>query len=114
MQVNDWVRTADGAYGQIVEIRPDPLPVKVGEDRFGRAETIQRDDVVVEIPDYDRDRATPGRYVYARQDVTVLGGKPSALGEERHDYEPGDDHHPMHTDPLCAVCGRPRKESVHP
>lgn len=26
--------------------------------------------------------------------------------EPDHDYEPGDDTHPMHTDALCTVCGR--------
>lgn len=26
-----------------------------------------------------------------------------------HDYEPGDDTHPMHTDPLCRICGQPKK-----
>lgn len=26
-----------------------------------------------------------------------------------HDYEPGEEYHPMHTDPLCRVCGAPRK-----
>jgi hypothetical protein len=24
---------------------------------------------------------------------------------DRHDYEPGETTHPMHTDPDCAVCG---------
>lgn len=31
----------------------------------------------------------------------------------RHDYEPGDDTHPMHTDPLCIVCGQPKKHPDH-
>ena len=27
---------------------------------------------------------------------------------DRHDYEPGDVTHPMHTDPSCAICGAPK------
>lgn len=30
-----------------------------------------------------------------------------------HDYERGDATHPMHTDPLCRVCGQPRNAKVH-
>lgn len=26
----------------------------------------------------------------------------------QHDYEPGDNRHPMHTDPLCRICGQPK------
>lgn len=25
-------------------------------------------------------------------------------------YEPGTEFHPMHTDPLCRLCGAPKKE----
>jgi hypothetical protein len=25
-------------------------------------------------------------------------------------YEPGEEHHPMHTDPLCRLCGGPKKD----
>lgn len=32
---------------------------------------------------------------------------------EKHDYEPGEATHPMHTDPLCRVCGYPKKAGVH-
>lgn len=32
---------------------------------------------------------------------------------ETHDYEPGEDTHPMHTDPLCRVCGQPKRSSAH-
>lgn len=27
-----------------------------------------------------------------------------------HDYEPGEATHPMHTAPLCRICGQPRKD----
>ncbi len=30
-----------------------------------------------------------------------------------HDYEPGEVTHPMHSDPLCCVCGLPRKTREH-
>ena len=30
-----------------------------------------------------------------------------------HEYEEGDQKHPMHTDPLCAVCGQPRIALIH-
>lgn len=26
------------------------------------------------------------------------------------EYEPSEEHHPMHTDPLCANCGAPKSE----
>jgi hypothetical protein len=26
-----------------------------------------------------------------------------------HDYEPGDSYSPMHTDPVCRICGEPKK-----
>lgn len=29
---------------------------------------------------------------------------------DKHDYEPGTDHHSMHTDPLCHVCGKPKAD----
>lgn len=32
---------------------------------------------------------------------------------EKHDYEPGETIHPMHTDPLCSVCGYPKNTGVH-
>lgn len=32
---------------------------------------------------------------------------------ENHDYERGETQHHMHTDPLCLVCGLPRKANVH-
>jgi hypothetical protein len=32
---------------------------------------------------------------------------------DRHDYEPGDTRHPMHTDPACRVCGRPARDGSH-
>lgn len=32
---------------------------------------------------------------------------------EKHDYWPGEDTHPMHTDPLCAICGYPKNSGVH-
>lgn len=38
-------------------------------------------------------------------------GKDCAM--KRHDYEPGEDTHPMHTDPACKACGRPKKDRVH-
>lgn len=31
----------------------------------------------------------------------------------KHDYEPGDQRDPMHTDPLCRVCGQPKKSEAH-
>jgi len=31
----------------------------------------------------------------------------------RHDYEPGETTHPMHTDPDCRVCGLGRKSIMH-
>jgi rubredoxin len=30
-----------------------------------------------------------------------------------HDYEPGDTYHPMHTDPLCRICGATKKARHH-
>jgi hypothetical protein len=27
---------------------------------------------------------------------------------KRHDYEPSEESHPMHTDPVCNVCGSPK------
>lgn len=30
-----------------------------------------------------------------------------------HDYVRGEDKHHKHTDPLCSVCGLPKKASVH-
>ena len=30
-----------------------------------------------------------------------------------HEYEEGDEKHPMHTDPLCKVCGQPRISIYH-
>lgn len=32
---------------------------------------------------------------------------------EKHDYEPSTSSHPMHTDPLCAVCGYARQSWQH-
>lgn len=32
---------------------------------------------------------------------------------ETHDYEPGDERHAMHTDPLCRICGQSKKAKVH-
>jgi hypothetical protein len=32
---------------------------------------------------------------------------------ERCDYEPGDMTHPMHTDPLCRICGQPKRARTH-
>jgi hypothetical protein len=28
-------------------------------------------------------------------------------------YEAGDEHHPMHTDPLCRLCGAPKRSAEH-
>lgn len=36
-----------------------------------------------------------------------------AITVERHDYEPGERTHPMHTDPLCRACGQPKNDRVH-
>jgi hypothetical protein len=33
--------------------------------------------------------------------------------QERHEYEPGERTHPMHTDPVCRVCGEPKKSPQH-
>lgn len=33
---------------------------------------------------------------------------------QHHDYEPGQGRHPMQTDPLCDICGQPKKAKVHP
>lgn len=32
---------------------------------------------------------------------------------EKHEYEPGGVKHPMHTDPLCKICGKPKWDAVH-
>lgn len=32
---------------------------------------------------------------------------------ERHEYEPGEATHPMHSDPLCGVCGYPKNAGCH-
>lgn len=32
---------------------------------------------------------------------------------ESHDYEPGDEHRPMYTDPMCRICGEPRTAHQH-
>lgn len=32
---------------------------------------------------------------------------------EKHDYDPGDDGHPMHTDPMCVTCGWPKNYYLH-
>lgn len=32
---------------------------------------------------------------------------------ERHDYETGDSTSPMQTDPLCMVCGQPKRSAIH-
>lgn len=29
---------------------------------------------------------------------------------DRHEYEPGDERHPMHSDPLCRICGQPKTD----
>jgi len=36
-------------------------------------------------------------------------------GSERepHDYERGDVRHPMHTEPMCLVCGNPPYHWLH-
>ncbi len=40
--------------------------------------------------------------------------KPAETPEDaRHDYEPSEHHHPMHTDPVCAVCGRAKNAPQH-
>lgn len=31
----------------------------------------------------------------------------------RHDWEPSNYSHAMHTDPVCNVCGEPRKARMH-
>ena len=49
--------------------------------------------------------------------VTRLWGKSVPLAataeDERHDYEPGDGSHPMHTDPLCRICGKAKRDRIH-
>lgn len=30
-----------------------------------------------------------------------------------HEYEPGEVAGPMHTDPLCALCGREKDNALH-
>lgn len=37
----------------------------------------------------------------------------SAQQVERHDYEMGEALKPMHTDPMCSVCGEPRSAAQH-
>lgn len=32
------------------------------------------------------------------------------MAKPDHDYEPGGERHPMHTDPLCRLCGRPKTD----
>lgn len=44
--------------------------------------------------------------VVRRPGLTALQLKRWGRTDPRHDYEPGEGRHPMHTDPLC-VCGRP-------
>lgn len=45
-------------------------------------------------------------------DIIEVGGtrrlRPTPYVAERHDYEPGETTHPMHTDPNCRVCGEVR------
>jgi hypothetical protein len=41
-----------------------------------------------------------------------LGLRPLREVTERHEYEPGEGSHPMHTDPLCKVCGAPKKDKA--
>ena len=36
-----------------------------------------------------------------------------ASESEKHDYEPGESRDPMHTDPLCRVCGQPKDSKLH-
>jgi len=42
--------------------------------------------------------------------MTGNGGYPIGV---QHEYEEGDEKAPMHTDPLCKVCGQPRIAIVH-
>lgn len=37
----------------------------------------------------------------------------AVLEAGRHEYEPGEATHRMHTDPLCLVCGAPKGAPVH-
>lgn len=47
------------------------------------------------------------------QVLTCVGCKRTyADVQASHDYEPGEATHPMHTDPLCRVCGQPARR--HP
>lgn len=48
------------------------------------------------------DRIGPGR-------LGTGFGQRLHLKQEPHDYEPGTERHPMHTDPLCRICGEPKK-----
>lgn len=48
-----------------------------------------------------------GRHSIGQRGQKVLEAR------ERHPYERGEDTHPMETDPLCAVCGQPKKFHTH-
>lgn len=56
---------------------------------------------------------TSTRHCPGRQ---CLRAVPSPLSSVRdpHDYEPGDQRHPIQTDPNCRVCGQIRRSPQHP
>jgi hypothetical protein len=60
--------------------------------------TRSRQDVMVDrqAAAFDRKLA-----VRVRHPQRPLGDRPVEI----HDYEPGEGHHPMHTEPACRVCG---------
>lgn len=67
---------------------------------------------------HDQRTPLPGDPDFVRPSLTpdilreMLAERPSST-VSRHDYEPGTETGPMHTDPLCRTCGAPANDRSH-
>ncbi|MEQ7008371.1 hypothetical protein ABN028_19540 [Actinopolymorpha sp. B17G11] len=96
---------ADGAYVLRVGVRRDRVNVKVLVDGRPRRRVYRLDQDIT----LDRDKET--QRAKALDVARQLGRNARTT---RHEYEPGDQSHRMHTDPLCRTCGQVANATVHP
>lgn len=69
------------------------------------AETLVEDADHGDIEDWE---VSVAPYSWSSENPAEIKYRVSSGDVESHDYEPGEATHPMHTDPLCRICGEPR------